>query len=69
MVSASLPVLPFYREMETGRSSETSVNLYQTAPRHIPEYSTLHSYRRENLVSHNATYVCSLKISLNKPTW
>jgi hypothetical protein len=38
--------------MEATRSSETSVNSYQTTRNHIPEYSNLHSRRRENLKYH-----------------
>jgi hypothetical protein len=33
-------------------TSETSVNFYQTTRRNNPEYSHLHSRRRENLRSH-----------------
>jgi hypothetical protein len=35
--------------MEAVHSSETSAKFYQTTRRHIPEDSTLHSHRRENL--------------------
>jgi hypothetical protein len=38
--------------MEALFSYKTSVNIYQTARRHIPEDSNLHSRRRENLKSH-----------------
>jgi hypothetical protein len=38
--------------MEAIRSSETSVNKIPTR-RHIPEDGIFHSYRRENLKSHN----------------
>jgi membrane-bound lytic murein transglycosylase MltF len=38
--------------MEAVRSSETSVNFYQTTRRNIPEDSHLHTRRRENLKSH-----------------
>jgi hypothetical protein len=36
---------------EAVRSPETSVNIYRTTRRHIPEYSTLHSQSRENFKS------------------
>jgi hypothetical protein len=39
--------------MEAARTSETSVNFYQTARRNNPEDSCLHTRRRENLKSHN----------------
>jgi hypothetical protein len=35
--------------METVHSSETSVNLYRTLQRHIPEDSIFHGHRCENL--------------------
>jgi hypothetical protein len=38
--------------MEAFYSSKTSVNIYQTARRHIPDDSNLHSRRRENFKSH-----------------
>jgi hypothetical protein len=38
--------------METGSTSETSVNFYQTTRRNNPEDSHLHIRRRENLKSH-----------------
>jgi hypothetical protein len=38
--------------METARTSETSVNVYQTTRCNIPEDSHLHTRRRENLKSH-----------------
>jgi hypothetical protein len=38
--------------MEAVSTSETSVNIYQTAGRNIPEDSHLHTRRRENLKSH-----------------
>jgi hypothetical protein len=38
--------------MEAVRASDASANLYQTARRHIPEDSTLHSHRCENFKSH-----------------
>jgi hypothetical protein len=37
------------------RISETSVSIYQTAKRNIPEDSHLHTRRRENLTSHPST--------------
>jgi hypothetical protein len=38
--------------MEAVSTSETSVNLYETTRRDIPEDSHLHTRRRENLKSH-----------------
>jgi hypothetical protein len=38
--------------MEAVSTSKTSVNIYQTARRNIPEDSHLHNLRRENLKSH-----------------
>jgi hypothetical protein len=38
--------------MEAIRTSETSVKFNVTTRRHIPEYSKLHTRRRENLKSH-----------------
>jgi hypothetical protein len=38
--------------MEAASTSETSVNLYQTARRNNPDDSHLHTRRRENLKSH-----------------
>jgi hypothetical protein len=39
--------------MEAVRTSETSVNIYLTTRQYIPEYSKLHTRRRENMKSHN----------------
>jgi hypothetical protein len=36
-------------EMEAARSFVTSINIYQTTRRHIPEDSSLHSYLERNL--------------------
>jgi hypothetical protein len=38
--------------MEAASTSETSVNFYQTTRRYNPEYSHLHTRRRENLKSY-----------------
>jgi hypothetical protein len=38
--------------MEAARTSETSVNLYQTTRRNNPEDSQFHTRRRENLKSY-----------------
>jgi hypothetical protein len=38
--------------MEAASTSETSVNIYQTTQRNIPEGSHIHTHRRENLQSH-----------------
>jgi hypothetical protein len=40
-------VLLFILMMEVARTSETSVNTYQTARRHIAEDSIIHSHRHE----------------------
>jgi hypothetical protein len=37
--------------MEAARTSETTVNFYQTTRRYNPEDSHLHTHRRENLQS------------------
>jgi hypothetical protein len=37
--------------MEAARTSETSVNFYQTTWRYNPEHSHLHIHHRENLKS------------------
>jgi hypothetical protein len=42
---------------QAGRTSETSVNFYQTSRRNNAEDSHLHTRRRENLVSHNFTVI------------
>jgi hypothetical protein len=44
--------------VETGSTSETFVNFYQTTSRDIPEDSHLQTRRRDNLKSHkiNACY-------------
>jgi hypothetical protein len=42
----------FVPMMESVITSETSVNLYETARYRIPEDSYLHARRRENLKSH-----------------
>jgi hypothetical protein len=38
--------------MEAARTSETLVNFYQTTRHYNPEYSHLHTHRRENLKSY-----------------
>jgi hypothetical protein len=38
--------------MEAARTSETSVNFYQTTRRYNPKDSHLHTHRRENLKSY-----------------
>jgi hypothetical protein len=43
--------------VEAVTPSETSVNFYQTTRRNIPEDSHLHIRRRENLKSHQYTYL------------
>jgi hypothetical protein len=39
--------------IEAANTSETSVNIYWSARRNIPEDSHLHTRRRENLKYHN----------------
>jgi hypothetical protein len=46
--------------METVRSSETLVNIYQSRRRHIREENTLHSHRQEIVKSHIQTERCIL---------
>jgi hypothetical protein len=46
-------------KVETVRSSKISVNVYQTTRRHIPEDSTLHAHRCENLRSNMLLYQLS----------
>jgi hypothetical protein len=48
MLAASIITLM----MEAARTSETSVNFYQTTQRYNPEDSLLHTRFRENLKSH-----------------
>jgi hypothetical protein len=40
--------------MEAARISETSVDIKLRTRQYIPEYSELHTRRRENLKSHNS---------------
>jgi hypothetical protein len=49
--------------MEEIRTSETSVNFNVTTQRYIPEYSKLHTLRRENPKSHIVLVLC-LQIAL-----
>jgi hypothetical protein len=42
--------------METETTSATSVNIYQTTRRNIPEDSHHHTRRRENLKSHSFAF-------------
>jgi hypothetical protein len=51
--------------MEAASTSETSVNLYQTARHHIPEDSHLHTRRCENLKS----YLFDFGVTLNHAIW
>lgn len=48
-------------KMEAMSSSETSVNLYQTIPRHIPEDSTFYSHCHMNLDT-TRKKICILRI-------
>jgi hypothetical protein len=41
-----------YQSDEYSRTSETSVNFYETTRRNIPQCYHLHTRRRENLKSH-----------------
>jgi hypothetical protein len=45
--------------IEAVRSSETSVNIYQTTRRNILEDSHLHTRRRENLKFHHLLFAIS----------
>jgi hypothetical protein len=42
--------------MESGSTSEMSVNVYQTTQHNIPEDSHLHTRRRENVKSHQVSW-------------
>jgi hypothetical protein len=48
--------------METAKTSETLVNLYQSTRRYNPEDSHLHTHRRENLKSY-LLFALNLKVS------
>jgi hypothetical protein len=50
--------------MKAARSSETSVNFYQTKRSKIPKDSYLHTSHRENLKFHQASKRSSLKEKL-----
>jgi hypothetical protein len=52
--------------MEAARSSETSVNFYQTTWRYNPEHSNLRTHRRENLNSYLKSFG-TLKCILPNP--
>jgi hypothetical protein len=49
--------------METARSSETPVIIYQTTQRHTPENRNLYCHRRESLKSRNPEPIKSLFIA------
>jgi hypothetical protein len=52
-----------HRPDDGDTTSETSVNVYQTTRRNIPEDSHLHTRRRENLKSHLLIYcLCRLSV-------
>jgi hypothetical protein len=51
--------------MEAARTSETSVNFYQTTRRN-PEDSNLRTRRRENLKSHNFSFTFTVMLGLVK---
>jgi hypothetical protein len=46
--------------MEAARTSEKSVNLYQTARRYNPEDSHLRTQGRENLKSYNSQLIVAI---------
>jgi hypothetical protein len=48
----SFPIRAIALMIEAAITSGTSVNFYQTIRRNNPEYSHLHTRRRENLKSH-----------------
>jgi hypothetical protein len=47
--------------MEAVRTSETSVDFYETTRRNIPEACNLHTRRRENLKSHCLSFNSAFK--------
>jgi hypothetical protein len=50
--------------METASTSETSVDIYQTALCNIPENSHLHTRRRKKLKSHHDCIIFGLRVVL-----
>jgi hypothetical protein len=52
------PIIKIALMMEAVSTSETSVNIYQTARRNIPEETRLHTRRCENLKPHHNFVVC-----------
>jgi hypothetical protein len=55
--------------MEGASTSETSVNLYQSKRRSNPEFSHLHTRRRENLKSDVMSNTYPGRIYLTMPTY
>jgi hypothetical protein len=51
--------------MEAARTSETSVNFYQTTQRYNPEDSHLHTHRRENLKSYLVLFLVRKPVMWN----
>jgi len=64
LLSYKLPVVV----IETARSSETSVELYQTTRRHIPEANKLRSGRYEGLKYHGYHELLNRDLTL-PPNW
>jgi hypothetical protein len=54
--------------MEAVPTPDTSVYSKETSRRYIPEYSNLHTHRRENLKSHIFQFHCSQITVLNNPS-
>jgi hypothetical protein len=61
-------MMQYHVMMETASSSETSVDIYQTTRRNIPEGSYLHTRRRENLISHPVRLISELSSFEEKET-
>jgi hypothetical protein len=48
--------------MQAAKSSQMSVNLYQTTRRYNPENSNLHTRSRENIKSHTAAAIFRVNV-------
>jgi hypothetical protein len=55
--------------VEAGRTSETSVNFYESTRRNIPEDGHLHTSRRENLKSHIIILLRARMYEFRISTW